>query len=87
MFPVPRVTNLTHFPPSAVLKKKTNVMTRGVQSALNSLAVEYLPKLISYMPRIKTARQGGCGCMVQVQQFPQVVHNDAAPLYFSFDVV
>ena len=31
------------------------------QTALSSLAVEYLPKLLSYMSHIKTSKQGGCG--------------------------
>ena len=49
---------------SAVLQEKSGsetVMPKEAQNALSSMAVEYLPRLLSYMPHIKTNKQGGCG--------------------------
>ena len=43
------------------------VLTRGAQNALYSLAVDYLPKLLSYMPRIKTNKPGGSHCSTVLQ--------------------
>lgn len=49
---------------SAVLQKNSGsetADTKRAQNALYSLAVEYLPKLLSYMSFIKTSKPGGCG--------------------------
>ena len=65
-----------YIPTSAVLQKSSGseaADTKGAQNALYSLAVEYVPKLLSYMSHIKTSKAGGCGLQ-------QILH----PVAFSF---
>jgi hypothetical protein len=51
---------MRHILESAVLREKSDSVTampKEAQNALSSMAVEYLPRLLSYMPHIKTNKQ------------------------------